>query len=240
MTPARIAKRILFRIEAGSTGTAGLAAAARLAAAFHAELAARLISDTRFAAALSAPAFSTGRGHNGGELHTIVRRSETRLRRTLSEIPEFEHTVWSFEVVECAGVLSECGAEPDDIVAIELAKLELASDVRAETERALSTARGVVLFPALTHASEGPVVAVAPDADRIPEPVEALERIAAALATPLVLIDIAPNAAAFAAEVRSRRAALAIVNAHSALAAEFLARPRFLRELGSPLLLLKP
>lgn len=233
MTTPRIAKRILFRLETGHTGTAGLAAAARLAAAFHAELAARLISDTRFAGALSAPAFTTGRGRDGHEMHTIVRRSETRWRRTLSHLPGVEHTAWSFEVVECAGVLSECSAEADDIVAIELAKLELASDIRAETERALQSARGVVLFPALTHAGAGPVVAAAPSADT-------LERIAAALETPLVLIDVAPNAATFAAEVRSRRAALAIVNARGALAAEFLARPRFLRELATPLLLLKP
>jgi hypothetical protein len=83
-------------------------------------------------------------------------------------------------------------------------------------------------------------VALAPGADRIPEPVGTLERIAAALETPLVLIEVAPNAATFAAEVRSRRASLAIVDANGALAAEFLARPRFLRELAAPLLLLKP
>lgn len=240
MTTARIAKRILFRLEAGRTGTAGLAAAARLAAAFHAELAARLISDTRFAGALSAPAFTTGRGHDGHTIGTIVRRSETRLRRTLSQIPEFGHTVWSFDVVECAGVLADCGVEPDDLVAIELAELELASDVRTEAERALQSARGVVLFPHVSRASAGPVVAVAPDASRIPEPLETLERIAAALESPLVLIEVAPNAAAFAAEVRSRRAALAVIDANGALAAEFLARPRFLRELATPLLLLKP
>lgn len=240
MSTPRIAKRILFRLEAGHTGTSGLAAAARLAAAFHAELAARLISDTRFAGAISAPAFSTGSGHDGHALTTIVRRSETRLRRTLSEIPEFERTVWSFNVIECAGVMTECGVEPDDLVAIELAKLELTSDVRAEAQHALQNARGIIIFPTHTYAGAGPVVAPAPDTSRIPEPVDTLERIAAALQTPLVFIDAAPNAAAFAAEVRSRRAALAIIDAHGALAAEFLARPRFLRELATPLLLLKP
>lgn len=241
-----IARRILLRLEPGSARDGGLAAAARMARAFHAELAARLILDTRLAGAVTIPVASTKvtARETSSSPAVIARRAEIAFRQTISTLAEREQATWSFAVVECAGLLSKGGAvEADDLVAIELPRLEVAlGDLRREVEGALSRARGVVLFSSAAAAKEGPVVAIVRGGKISAGLVEQAERIAAALDAPL--LPLAPtaerdDARTFAAAVRQRAAALAVIDATDPVAREFIARTRFLRELGAPLLLLK-
>jgi len=241
-----IARRILLRLEPGAARDGGLAAAARMARAFHAELAARLILDTRLAGAVTIPVASTRATarESSSSQSVIARRAEIAFRQTISTLAEREQATWSFAVVECAGFLSKGDAvEPDDLVAIELPRLEVAlGDLRREVEGALARARGVVLFPSGLASNEGPIVAIVRGGKASGSLVEQAERIAAALDAPL--LPLAPtaertDARTFAAAVRQRRAALAVIAADDPIAREFLARTRFLRELGAPLLLLK-
>lgn len=235
MTHPAIARRILLRLDPDRRGDGGMLAAVRLAAALHAELAARLVSDTRVADAL---AFASQKPATS--LEALLKRAEASLRRTIATLAEQERAAWSFEVVECAGILAAGGGvETDDLVAIELSRAGVAmSDLREEVEKALDSARGVLLFPSGEEAAAGPIVVVAAEqAD--PRIIGVGEDIAAALRAPIAVLDRSADAGSVATGVRRRKAALAVVDAADPLAHEFLARPRFLRELATPLLLLK-
>jgi hypothetical protein len=235
----KIARRIILRLDPDRRGNGGMHAAARLAAALHAELAARLVSDTRVANAL---AFDELAHHKqqATPLEALLRRAEANLRRAVAALAEQEQAAWSFEVVECTGVLAAgCGIENDDLVAIELSRLEVAmADLRQEVSSALGSAHGVVLFPAADHPSTGPIVVIGARAPA-PEIVDIGREIAQVLKSALSVLDAPDDAGGMATAVRKRKAALAIVDAADPLAREFLARPRFLRELATPLLLLK-
>jgi hypothetical protein len=235
----KIARRILLRLDPDRRSDGGMLAAARLAAALHAELAARLVSDTRVANALAFGQFAQHK-HPATSLDALLRRAEASLRRTVAALAEQEQAAWSFEVVECVGVLAAgCGIESDDLVAIELSRLEVAVvDLREEVASALANGRGVLLFPATEHPGTGPIVVIGanPPAASI---AEIGKDIAKALHAPFGALDAPDDAGGTATAVRKRKAALAIVDAADPLAREFLARPRFLRELATPLLLLK-
>ena len=251
--PRSIARRIVLRLDPARSGDGALGLAARMAGAFHAELAARLISDTRIAAALAFPAFSTptlGRGHS---IEVHLRRAEISLRRTISTLAEHEKAAWSFEVVSCPGVLArECSMTSDDLVAIELSRLETSIfDLRDEVAGALAHARGVLLFPSKTPASSGPVAALVADRAQAKGLIAQSEKIAAALGVPLRILEHNGRSPAgtknaerqetgdTATAIRRLGAILAVVDAADPLADKLLARPRYLRELGTPLLLLK-
>ena len=239
-----IARRIVLRLDPRlARDGATLATATRIARAFNAELAARLVSDTRFAGALTAPAGSARpKGGEEFKIGVLVRRAEASFRRTVSAIAHHEQTAWSFAVVECAGVLSECGAvEPDDLIALDIGRMEgSAGDLRREVETALARARGALLFPSEAHLRSGPIVVITRAASQ--SLIEMAERIASALDAPLLPLrrtDEMRTAADIAVAIRRRGAALAVIDALCDLAQEFVARPRFLRELDTPLLLLK-
>src|SRR5262245_32754737 len=151
MSSTRIVRRIVLRLDPTLAGDGScVAVATRMARAFDAELAARLVSDTRFAGALTPPAGSANpRGGGAFSVQLLVRRAETTLRRSIAAAADREQTHWSFSVVECAGVLGDCGAiESDDLVALDVSRIEgAAGDLRREVHSALSSARGALLFP---------------------------------------------------------------------------------------------
>lgn len=241
---SKIARRILLRLEPGAARDGGLTAAARMARAFGAELAARLILDSRLAGAVTTPAASTKATarETASNPAAVMRRAEISLRQTISTLAEREHTSWSFAVVECAGFLSTGeSVDADDLVAIELPRLDVAlGDLRREVEGALTRARGVVLLSSAAAPMQGPIVVIVDKgaAGLIGQ----AERIAAALDAPLLPLARTTernDARTFAAAIRQRGAALAVIEASDPIAREFIARTRFLRELGAPLLLLK-
>jgi len=239
-----IVRRILLRLDPGRAGDGRLAAAARLAAALHAELAARLVADTRVESALAFADIRAKAVASSQQIRTaatIVRRAEASLRRTVSAFAERERAVWSFEVVHCAGVLTGSVVNPEDLVAIELSQLETSlSDLRDEVQAALAQARGVLLFPSGNYPPKGRVVAIASDTQSNGL-VDVSRRIATALGEPLTVLShgMAYDAAGLATALRRHQAVLAIADAASPLIEEFLRRPRFLREIAAPLLLLK-
>lgn len=236
------ARRIFLRLDPARAGQGAIAAVARLAAALNAELAARLVADTRFASALSLPAFASSplpesRRPDSARLDAAMRQAERMLRRALTNLAEREHLAWSFEVVHCAGVFArECQLEANDLIAIELPPIESArTELREEVEDALARARGIILFPSTAAPAKGPVV-VAGDPSRFV--VETSEEVARALKLPLTRVETSEDPQAVARAVRKFQPALAVMEAHDPLVAQFLNRPRYLRELGAPLLLL--
>lgn len=236
-----IAKRILLRLDPARPHDGALTRAIRLAKAFHAELAARMIADTRLASAVAI---------KGLDLERQLRRAESSLRRELTGLGERESATWSLEVVHCAGILArECSMESDDLVAIELPRIELSMpDLRDEIESALAHASGVILFPAMTRPTHGPVAALVRDRKRATHLIEQADRIAETLEVPLQVVehDGAPSSkgerretADIATAVRRLDAVLAVADASDPMVAAFIARPRYLREIATPLLLLK-
>ena len=238
-----IAKRIVLRLDPAQLHDAALARALDFATAFHAELAARMVADTRLATAL---AVSGAKASDGME--TQLRRAESGFRRTLSALVAGRQMAWSFDVVHCEGVLAQqSGAAPDDLIALELPRIEPSmAEFRRGIEDALAHARGVLLFPGAMEAPRGPVVAIIAHASP-PALVETSGEIAKALGLPLRVIEHngTPDQAErrevsdIATTVRRTRAALAVIEAGDPVATALLARPRYLREMAAPLLLLK-
>jgi hypothetical protein len=237
MTPGLLARRIVLRLDPAQPRDAAMEIAVHLAKAFDAELAARMILDTRLAAAL---AVRHGESH---AMETSLRRAELSFRQTISTIAAREHAQWSFEVVHCAGVLShECVMEAGDLVAIDLPRMEFSlTELREEITEALALARGVLLFPEAARPTKGPVAVIASTpagADALRDEAAAL---AGALATTVKTMTLGSDhrdVADIATAVRRLGPTLAIIAARDPLAEAFLARPRHLRELAAPLLLL--
>jgi hypothetical protein len=230
-------RRIVLRLDPSQRRDAAMEMAVRLAKIFDAELAARMISDTRFASALAV------RHAASDAMEMNLRRAEISFRQTISTIAAREHAEWSFEVVHCAGVLArECAVAPDDLVAIDLPRVEFSlADLREEIKEALTHARGVLLLPEAARPAKGPVVLIA----AAPAGAKALRDegapLAGALRTTLKSVTLDNehrDAGDIATTVRKLGATLAILDAADPLAEAFLARPRFLRELATPLLLL--
>jgi hypothetical protein len=235
-----IAKRIYFRLDAARVDGAALARAMRLAKAFHAELAARMIADTRWATAAAVTGHAQDRG---------LRRAEIELRREVAGSGARESANWTFEVVHCAGILGqECGMASEDLVAIELPRIETAMrDLREEITTALSRARGVVLLPAALQSGDGPVVTVVDKREQSKPLIQQSDAIAQALDTALHVVerDRPPVRGAergepsdVATRVRRLDPLLVVVDANDPIVKSFLTRPRFVREIATPLLLL--
>lgn len=234
-----IARRIVLRLDPARLQDGALPHAMRLAKAFHAELAARMIADTRFAAAFAGP-----------KVERQLRHAEASLRRELTGLAKRESASCTFEVVHCAGILaSECTMDDDDIVAIELPRIEVSrAELREEIATTLTHARGVLLLPATERTTVGPVVAIVEHREHAQMFIEQADRIAEALGAALKIVEHngAPAARAerqetgdIATAVRRLGAVLAVVDAKDPIADALIARPRFLRELATPLLLLK-
>jgi hypothetical protein len=237
-----IARRIVLRLDPARPMDGALPHAMRLAKAFHAELAARMIADTRFAGAMAVV---------GPNVERQLRHAETTLRRELTGLGNRENTAWTFEVVHCAGILArECSMCDDDIVAIELPRIEVSrAELCEEIAATLTHARGVLLLPATERVGLGPVVAIVEHRERVNPLIEQADRIAEALNAPLKIIEHngkpparhaeRQEAGDIATAIRRLGAILAVVDAKDPIADAFIARPRFLRELATPLLLLK-
>lgn len=237
-----IARRIVLRLDPTRQQDGALPHAMRLAKAFHAELAARMIADTRFAGAMAV---------TGPNVERQLRRAETTLRRELTGLGKRESASWTFEVVHCAGILArECTMDDDDIVAIELPRIEVSrTELREEIATTLTHARGVLLLPATERTAIGPVVAIVECREHAAPLIEQADRIAEALSAPLKIVEHDRKQSAHRAErqetgdiataVRRLGAVLAVIDAKDPIADAFIARPRFLRELATPLLLLK-
>ena len=235
-----IAKRIILRLEPAGEHEAALVRALRLAKAFHAELAARMIADTRLATAVAV---------TGADLDRHLRRAETKLRRDVSGISTRENARWTFEVVHCAGILARDVMASDDLVAIELPRIEVSlADLREEIAEALAHARGVLLLPAELQTEHGPVVVVVDRRDQAKALIEQSDQIADALGVPLKLVERTPppapgrperhETADVATAVRRLDPLLAVIDAADPIVQAFLARPRFVREIATPVLLL--
>ncbi len=249
-TPRTIARRIVLRLDPARPHDSALARAMHLAKAFHAELAARMISDTRLASAFALGGLS-GRDDAGQSIEAQLQRAETSLRRALSTLAASEDTTWSFEVIRCAGILAhECTMAADDLVAIELPRIEISiSELRSEIDDTLAHAGGVILFPAAAQSSRGPVVTIVGRRDGTKRLVEDAGQIAEALGVPLKLLEHdgqsqprkqeRQETGDIATAVRRLGATLAVVDADDPIVGALLARPRYLREMGTPLLLLK-
>ena len=238
MSPGTIARRIVLRLDPALQRGPAMEIAARLAKAFDAELAARMILDTRVASALAVQA-----AHDRA-MEVSLRRAETAFRRTVSAIAAREHTQWSFEVVHCAGVLArEYVMEADDVVAIDLPRVGYSTaELREEIAAALEHARGVLLLPEASRFANGPVATIASTTAGA----EALRdegiQLAKALSTATISLALGNDcrdASDIATAVRKLGATLAVAAARDPLVEAFLARPRYLRELSTPLLLLK-
>jgi hypothetical protein len=232
-----IARRIVLRLDPTRLLDGSLPHAMRLAKAFHAELAARMIADTRLAGALAFAA-------PGVEHH--LRRAEANLRRELTDLARRESAICTFEVVHCAGILArECTMDADDIVAIELPRMEVSrAELREEITATLGHARGILILPATERTVVGPVVAIVEHRARAKPLIEQADRIAQALNAPLKIVERDGNAERqetgdIATAIRRLGAILAVIDAKDPIADAFTARPRFLRELATPLLLLK-
>lgn len=237
-----IARRLVLRLDPARPQDGALHNAMRLAKAFHAELAARMIADTRFAGAM---AFA------GPNVERQLRHAEAILRRELADLGRSEDTSWTLEVVHCAGILAqECAMDSGDIVAIELPRIEVSrAELREEITATLDHARGVLLLPATERTTKGPVVAIVEHGERATTLIEQADRIAQALNAPLSIVEHNGDPPARRAErqeagdiataIRRLGAVLAVVDATDQVADAFIARPRFLRELATPLLLLK-
>lgn len=235
-----IPRRIYLRLEPARVDGAALARAMRLAKAFHAELAARMIADTRLATAVAV---------TGHSLDRDLRRAETNLRREIAGCGARESASWSFEVVHCAGILAnECGMASEDLVAIELPKIETSMrDLREEIATALAHARGVVLLPATMQTGNGPVVTVVDQREHAKILIDQSDKIAESLDTALRVVerDRPPvrgsergEPSDVATRIRRLNPLLVIVDAEDPMVKSFLARPRFVREIATPLLLL--
>jgi hypothetical protein len=235
-----IAKRIYFRLDPARVDRAALERAMRLAKAFHAELAARMIADTRLATAAAVTGHSQDRD---------MRRAEIQLRREVAGSGARESASWSFEVVHCAGILGrECGMASEDLVAIELPRIEMSlRDLREEIATALTNARGVVLLPAALQTGDGPVVTVVDKLENARSLIDQSDAIAQALGSALRIVerDRPPvrgsergEPSDVATRVRRLNPLLVVVDAQDPMVQAFLARPRFVREIATPLLLL--
>lgn len=235
-----IAKRIYFRLDPARIDGRALERAMRMAKAFHAELAARMIADTRLATAVAV---------SGQNLDRDMRRAEIQLRREVAGSGARESASWTFEVVHCAGILAQdCGMASEDLVAIELPRIETTlRDLREEIATALDHARGVVLLPAALQTGDGPVVTVVDRREQSEALVEQSDAIAQALGTALRIVERDPPPARgrergepsdVATRVRRLNPLLVVVDAADPMVQAFLARPRFVREIATPLLLL--
>jgi hypothetical protein len=126
-----------------------------------------------------------------------------------------EPIVWSFEVVHCAGALTDCVVDAEDAVAIELSQLEASLyDLRNVGKTAFAQARGVLLFPSGAYPPKGRVVAIS--ADTQPSALVGVSRrVTATIGEPLTVLthSIAYDAAEFATVLRRQQAVLAIADA---------------------------
>ena len=252
--------RLVLRLEPFGAPDPALRAIARLAHAMEAEFAARLVEDRRLAAAL---AFNAPSVVPQPSAHHI----ERNLRRRIERIAFESNAAWSFAIAECAGVFAaECELHADDMLAIALPEIEqMMAMLREEISNALARSSGVLLMPRVLPQPNGPIIGVISHAAGLAPVIDISTRLAARLREQLVLVvvddgDLVERAHTDAvakwsgpialrivrssqlenlvAYVRSLRPKQVIAAPRPSMIEEFLARPRLLREMSAPVLLL--
>ena len=262
MNAKRKTARVVLRLDPLGTTTPALRAIAQLAHALDAELAARLVEDSRLVDALAFNAQSVEDVNN-------ARRVERGLRRQIEGVAG--DMAWSFDVVRCAGVIAvECALHADDLFAIALPEIEHAMSIlRDEISNGLARTSGVLLMPRAQPQPNRPIVGLVTDEAGLSQIVESAADLATRFRQQLsfVVVDdgdlfarvrataashwTGPGAVALhpvptsqmdilAAYVRNLRPKLVVLAPSPESIQELLARPRLLRELGAPILLLRP
>jgi hypothetical protein len=267
MSGKRKTTRIVLRLDAFGASTPALHAIAQMASAMEAELAARMVEDSRLFAALAYGAQASAPLDH--QVPDAARHAERRMRRLFEGIVAQTDLAWSFDVVQCAGVIAaECALHADDILALALPEIERAMDVlRDEILNGLARTSGVLLMPHAQPERNRPVVGMITDDAGLSRTVASCAEFSASLRLPLsfvvvgesdlyarvrasaashwgeagaVALHAVPTAQLdiLAAHVRSLRPKLVVWAPPASRLEELLARPRLLREIGAPILLL--
>ena len=260
MSGVRKTTRVVLRLESFGASTPALRTIARLARAMEAELAARLVKDSRLAAAM---AF-----HDPGTPSELsAHHIERSLRRRIESIAVETNAAWTFGIAECAGVFaSECALHADDFLAIALPEIEqMMAVLREEISNALARGAGVLLVPRTQPQQSRALVGVISHASGLSQVIAVSSQLAAHLREPLALVVVddrdlvervhreitgdrnAPIALHvvptsqlenLAPYVRSLRPKQVVAAPRPSTIREFLQRPRMLREMSAPVLLL--
>ncbi|MBI1213688.1 MAG: hypothetical protein GC190_19690 [Alphaproteobacteria bacterium] len=258
--------RVVLRLDPMGASAPALRSIARLAQIMQAELAARFVEDRRlmdaFALAAATPA---GADDPKAALRYIERDLRRQIAAIAGEAKAawtFDITQCS------GIFAAECVLHPDDLLAIALPDVEqMMSILREEIVEGLARTSGVLLMPRAQFLPNRPIVGMVMRDVAIAPVVDASIEIAAAMRQPLAFVvadagdlvsDVRKAVAAqwtgpgavslhamptndveyLAAQVRSLRPSLVVSAPPKAAIKEILARPRLLREVGAPILLL--
>jgi hypothetical protein len=256
--------RVVVRLDPGGATSPALRAIARLAQVMDAEFAARFIDDRRLTAALAFE--SDGADQTAGirHLERTLRHQIEMIAAETNMAWSFDIAQCS------GVFAAECALHPDDLLAIALPEIEqMMSMLREEISAGLARASGVLLMPRAQPSANRPIVGMIIREAALAQVVDASVELATRMRQPLAFVvadagDLlarvrkavaaqwtGPGAVALhavpsveveflAAQVRSLRPKLVIAAPPKATIEEILARPRLLREVGAPILLLPP
>lgn len=264
MSARRKTARVVVRLDPASAPSPALRSIARLARIMEAEFAARLVEDRRLmdALALAAPSGSSDTRSALSRIERTLRREIESIADEVKTAWSFDIAQCS------GVFAAECTLHPDDLLAITLPEVEqMMSILREEIATGLQRTAGVLLMPRAQVAAHRPVVGMIIREAALTTVVEASVEIAARSRLPLAFVvadqtDLVanvrkavagqwsgPGAVALhavptteveylTAQVRSLRPALVVSAPPRAAVSQILARPRLLREVGAPILLL--
>ena len=265
MSPMRKTARVVVRLDPGGASSPALRAIARLAQVMDAEFAARFIDDRRLTAAL---AFESSAGDGDDHKAAIRHLERTLRRQIEAIAAEANMAWSFDIAQCSGIFATECALHADDLLAIALPEIEqMMSMLREEISAGLARTSGVLLMPRLQPSANRPIVGMVIRESALPQVVDASVEIATRMHQPLSFVvadggDLlarvrkavaaqwaGPGAVALhavpstqvdylAAQVRSLRPKLVIAAPPKTSLAEILARPRLLREIGAPILLL--
>ncbi len=265
MSGKRKTTRVVLRLDNFGASAPALQAIAQLARAMEAELAARLVEDNRLLAALAFNAQPSADEASDASARHAERRLRALIESiaTQSELAWSFDIVRCAGVMA-----AECTLHADDLLALALPEIERAMDVlREEISNGLARTSGVLLMPHAQPARNRPVVGMITDEAGLSRTVASCADLSASLRLPLsfvvvddrdlfarvraaaashwseagaVALHAVPTAQLdiLAAHVRSLRPKLVVWAPPPSWLKELLARPRLLREIGAPILLL--
>jgi len=264
VSPKRKLTRVVLRIDAVGVGLPALRAIATLARAMEAEFAARFIEDRRLTDALAFAVHAPGDDHKASLRH--VERNLRRQVESIAEHDKIAWSFDIAQCSGIFA--AECVLHPDDLLAIALPEVEqMMGILREEIVTGLARTSGVLLMPRHQPVGNRPIVGMIMREASLAEVVEAGVDIATRTRQHLAFVVASegdllaqvrkavaglwsgPGAVALhpvpttemeflAAQVRSLRPRLVVAAPPKAIIEELLARPRLLREVGAPILLL--
>jgi hypothetical protein len=265
MMVKRKTARVVVRLDPIDAPSPALRSIARLAQIMDAEFAARLIEDRRMMDALAFAGASPGNGDPRAALRhaaSNLRRQVAGIAGEMKTAWSFDVTSCS------GIFAAECTLHTDDMLAITLPEVErMMGILREEISTGLARTSGVLLMTRAQLSVTRPVVGMIMRQAAVEAVVDASIEIATRLRQPLAFVvadngdlvgDVrkavaaqwtGPGAVALhpvpttdveylAAQVRSLHPALVVSAPPKAAIKEILARPRLLREVGAPILLL--